>query len=250
MKGPVVVKVGGARLINREDLLQLARYIGWLQEAKRRPVIVHGGGPEIGTLHERLGVPFELQLGLRVTSDESMNLVSMVLGGLVNTRVVATLVEEGLPAVGLTGADLGMMRSRMINERALGRVGGPPQIDTSLIEELLASGRVPVVAPVSVAPDGGLVNVNADSAAQSLAISLAAESLELVTDVPAVKVQGRAVRTLRPTEVANLVDTQEVTGGMIPKLQASVAAVGAGVERVTVGTFESFQNGTATEVRA
>lgn len=250
MSRVVVVKVGGAQLIARDDLDKLTEHIRGLREAGDRPVVVHGGGPEIASLHERLGVDHQQTLGLRVTSDESIDLVTMVLCGLVNKRVVAALVGAGLPAVGLCGADLGLLRAGFINERALGRVGGPPRVDRTLLDELLIMDRVPVIAPLSVAPDGGLLNVNADAAAQAIAVAVGADGLELLTDVPAVRVEGGLTHRLRSAEVAHLVQSQVVTGGMIPKLQASVAAVDGGVASVLVGSIDSVADGTATEVRA
>ncbi len=245
-----VVKVGGAALDDIEYLAALTQHVKQLIADGVRVVLVHGGGKEIGEFHERLGLPFRRELGLRVTSNEGMPLVTMILCGLVNKRVVAHLNDYGVRALGISGADYGLMRASFLNEARLGRVGGPPEVSPEPLRRLLADRTVVVLAPVSLGPDGGLLNVNADVAAQSIAVALGAYSLDFVTDVEAVRGSEGPLRALQPREVQKLMASDIVTGGMIPKLQASVAAIDGGVSRVRVGNLESLVRGTATEVFA
>lgn len=243
-----VVKVGGAGLDELTYLDALATHIKALRVEGNAVVLVHGGGKEIGALHERLGLPFRRELGLRVTSDEGMSVVTMILCGLVNKRVVAHLNAKAIPAVGLSGADYGMMTASFLNEQRLGRVGGPPAVDAESFRRVLEQDVVLVLAPVSIGPDGGLLNVNADVAAQTVAVALGASSLDFVTDVEAVRTARGPVGQLSPVEIQRLVAEDIVTGGMIPKLQASVAAIDGGVGRVRVGNLQSLLSGAATEV--
>jgi acetylglutamate kinase len=242
-----VVKVGGAHLDEVDYLDELTAHLRTLSEDG--PVIlVHGGGKEIAALHDALEVPFRKELGIRVTSDTSMDLVAMVLCGLVNKRLVAHLNAAGMNALGVCGADLGLLRSDFLNPDHLGRVGGPPRVDVAGLESLLETTRVLVLSPVSSAPDGALLNVNADVAAQAVAVSMNADCLDFVTDVEGVRTSEGTVRRLAPAQIDHLIETSVVAGGMIPKLQASLAALAGGVNSVRVGSLESLGHGTATEV--
>lgn len=245
-----VVKVGGAALDDIEYLAALTQHVKQLIAEGVRVVLVHGGGKEIGELHQRFNLPFRRELGLRVTSPEGMHLVTMTLCGLVNKRVVAHLNDYGVRSVGVSGVDYGLMRAAFLNEARLGRVGGPPEVNPEPLQRLLSDQTVVVLAPVSLGPDGGLLNVNADVAAQSVAVALAAQSLDFVTDVESVRGVSGPLRALQPAQVQQLMASDVVTGGMIPKLQASVAAIDGGVGRVRVGNLESLVRGTATEVYA
>ncbi len=247
--GVTVMKVGGARLVRRDDLDALARTIRARHDAGRPTVLVHGGGPEISDLHERLGVPFEKIDGLRVTSPEGMTLTTMVLCGAVNTRIVERFVAHGLPALGVSGVDLGLLRAPLAGA-AWGRVGGPPQVAAERLEQLLAAGLVPVVAPVSLGPDGAAVNVNADDAAHAIAAALGASALEFVSDIPGVTEDDRVLRRLVPVDVERLIARGVVKGGMVPKLRAAVAALAAGVGRVRIGNLTTIRTNHATEVLA
>jgi acetylglutamate kinase len=225
-----------------------------LRREGRRVIVVHGGGPEIGALHDALGVPFEKSDGLRVTHDEGMQITTMVLCGLVNKRVAARFVRDGIPAVGLSGIDLGLLRSDLIDEARFGQVGGPPRVRLERLERLLDEGLVPVIAPVSLGPDGQALNVNADTAAHAIATALSADTLDFVSDVPGVRTRPDSpvvARRLRVSEVQRLLDGSSVIkGGMLPKLRSAVAAVDGGVARVRVGDLAGMARGSATEVIA
>lgn len=245
-----VVKVGGAQLERPEQMAALARYLGGLPRGSTA-VVVHGGGPDIGRMHEALGKSYDKRMGLRVTPDDAMPVVTMVLCGLVNKRLVVELVAAGLPAIGLGGVDLGLLSAGFLNRDLLGRVGGPPSVNTDALRRLLDQGYVPVIAPVCLGPDGMPVNVNADTVAHAVATALQARSLEFVSDIPGVLDGAKQVlRRLDRHDVKQLMDSAAVSGGMIPKLQAAVAAVDAGVARVRVGDLEHMIDNTATEIVA
>ena len=244
-----VIKVGGSLLTRTADVENLSHHVHGLSDRGHQVVIVHGGGVEIGQIHDAIGVPTVKKAGLRVTPEDSMAITTMVLCGLVNTRLVAGLLVTGIPALGLSGVDLGLLRCDLINERTLGRVGGPPRVDGALLRLLLEQGFVPVLAPVSLGVDGEPANVNADTAAQSVAAALGADSLDFVSDVDGVLDGDTPIRRISPAEVPPLIRRSVVSGGMIPKLQAALAALDAGVGRVRVGSLPSLRRGEATEVQ-
>ena len=253
--GPLmVVKVGGANLTRPDYVRDLSRHLRARVQRGERIVVVHGGGPEIGALHDALDVPFTRVDGLRVTSEEGMRLATMVLCGLVNKRVVARLVSDGLPAMGLSGVDLGLLRSELLDPERLGRVGSAPAVDVTRLRVLLDAGLLPVIAPVSLGPDGEPVNVNADTAAHAIATALSATSLDFVSDIPGVRTRKGSTRVaarLTVRDIQRLVSEGDVIrGGMIPKLESAVAAVAAGVGRVRVGNLGGLGRNTATEVVA
>ncbi len=243
-----VLKVGGSLLTEEARMDALGHHVHGLLDGGGRVVVVHGGGVEIAALHDALGVPTRKRSGLRVTPAESMWITTMVLCGSVNKRLVARLLVQGIPAMGLSGIDLGLLRADLINEPSLGRVGGPPRVDDALLRMLIAQGFVPVLAPVSLGSDGEPVNVNADTAAQGIAAALGADSLDFVSDVAGVLDGDTPLRRLRPDEVQPLIARSVVSGGMVPKLQAALAALDAGVRRVRVGSVPSLRSGEATEV--
>ncbi|MCA9669220.1 MAG: acetylglutamate kinase [Myxococcales bacterium] len=245
-----VLKVGGAHLADERYLDALASRLSELRAEGSAVLLVHGGGAEIAALHQALGVPFEKRRGLRVTSERGMDIVTMVLCGLVNKRLVARFVAAGLSTIGLSGVDLGLMRAKLLNYEQLGRVGAAPVVDVARLAALLDEHGLVVMAPTCAGPDGMPVNVNADAVAQALAVAIEAETLEMITDVDAVRTERGPARQLRLGDVEALIAGSVIKGGMIPKVQAALAAVGGGVERVRVGSLESLARGEATEVRA
>jgi len=243
-----VVKAGGAQLNDDARVERFVSYVKEVHEEDCRLVVVHGGGCEIGSLHERLGVPFTQKSGLRATFDGSMDIVTMVLCGLVNKRLVARMVRAGLPAVGLCGVDLGLLEADYIDRDRLGHVGGSPRVSAEALRTLLDCDVIPIIAPVSMSPEGELLNVNADIAAQAIAVALGARILEFVTDVDGLRTGNGFERRVEPPALKRLMATNTITGGMIPKVQAALAAVGGGVERVRMGSYDTLRKGTATEV--
>lgn len=247
----VVVKIGGARLSTADDLNNLASYVEFHKGQGSSVAIVHGGGPEISELHRRLSLPFEKRNGLRVTSKESMELVSMVLCGAVNKRIVAHFSRCGIKAIGISGLDGGLLTSELLDEAIYGRVGRNPEVKSELLGELFSLGRVPVIAPVALCFDGGLVNINADDAALAIAKAVGASAFDFISDIPGVQDKEKnIIAEMTPRDIQELIDRRVVQGGMIPKLQAAATAVLSGVGCVRVGDFESITMKRATEVVA
>jgi len=230
----VVIKYGGAAMENDALKASFAKDVTLLRFIGLRPVIVHGGGPQIGHMLGRLGKKSEFVDGQRVTDDETMEVVEMVLGGQINAEIVALIGEAGGQAIGLTGKDAGgFLRVRKLlgpGGRDLGRVGTPERVDVSLIRTLTKDGFIPVVAPVGVDAEGNTHNVNADNAAGALAEALGAEKLILLTDVEGVLDDAKQlIHQMTEGEVKRAIAAGTVKGGMIPKLECAVHAIERGV---------------------
>jgi acetylglutamate kinase len=227
----VVIKYGGSTMSTAESRAVavdavLLKYIGL------RPVIVHGGGPQIGAALERLGKKSTFVDGLRVTDDETMQVVEMVLGGTVNREIVSLVQEGGGRAVGLTGNDGNMIRvtQRLEPDRDLGRVGRVVRVDPAAIVAVASAGFVPVIAPIGVDERGVTHNVNADEAAGAIAAALSAEKLILLTDVEGVKdAGGTLLPVLNVEQARKYIAEGTIRGGMIPKVECCIAALDAGV---------------------
>jgi acetylglutamate kinase len=227
----VVIKYGGSAMSTAESRAfavdaVLLKYIGL------KPVIVHGGGPRIGATLERLGKKSTFVGGLRVTDDETMEVVEMVLGGKVNREIVSLVQEGGGRAVGLTGNDGNMIRvtQRLEPDRDLGRVGRVVRVDPSPIVAVAAAGFIPVIAPIGVDEQGVTHNVNADEAAGAIAGALVAEKLILLTDVEGVKDSaGSLLPVVTAEEARKHIAEGTIRGGMIPKVECCIAALDAGV---------------------
>lgn len=219
----VVVKVGGNAIEQSRDetLLDivLLRYVGM------QPVLVHGGGPEITAMGERLGLKAEFKNGLRVTDDKTMEVVKMVLTGKVNPDIVGAINRLGGQAVGMSGEDGPSIIAEPLGED-LGFVGRVTQINREPITALLGRGYIPVIASIGLGYDGHAYNINADTVAAEVAVALGAAKLILLTDVPGVLgVDGAVVAVLSREDARHRIDAGEVTGGMIPKLEACLRAL-------------------------
>lgn len=247
MKRPNLLKVGGAHLADPRYLDELLDRVQALV-AEGPLILVHGGGKEIAALQHKLGLSAKTVDGLRVTTRESMDVVAMVLCGLVNKRLVAHFLHRGVHAVGVSGADGGLLKAPFFGKGELGRVGASPTVDVARLRELLPEQGVLVVAPVSLGPDGELLNVNADTVGQAMAVAVEADVLEFITDVDAVDTGDGPATRLSPLEIEHLIRGQIIRGGMRPKMEAAVAALAAGVNRVRVGSLSSLGAGRATEV--
>jgi acetylglutamate kinase len=242
-----VVKVGGQEITPGEPVERLARWAAHEVRSGHRLVIVHGGGEEVTARAGALGLSTEKRHGQRVTTAPMLEVVLEVLAGRVNTRLVAALQAQGVPAVGLTGASGRILGVRPAGtpKGSLGFVGEPTGARVGLLRTLLDQGFTPVVAPVGIDPDGQVYNVNADLAASSIAAALRAD-LYLVTDVPGVLGEsGQPVARLTVTEARRLIGRGVASGGMIPKLEAAAQALRRG-SLVWIGNLE----GLATEHRA
>jgi acetylglutamate kinase len=230
----IVVKYGGHAMLDKELKASFGRDMVLLKYIGIRLVIVHGGGPQIDTTLQAMGRQSSFVDGRRVTDDSTMEVVEMVLAGSINQEIVGLLEQSGGRAIGLTGRDGHMLRvrRRLQEGRDLGRVGEIVEVDPAPIAAVAQAGFVPVVAPLGVDLDGLTYNVNADEAAGAIARALRAEKLILLTDVEGVKdVGGQLVRRLTIAEARKLIAEGTITGGMIPKIQCCIEALGGGVAR-------------------
>ncbi|MFS0737845.1 acetylglutamate kinase [Sphingomonas sp. 1P06PA] len=242
-----VVKYGGHAMGSADAAEDFAEDVALLKAVGINPVVVHGGGPQIGAMLKTLGVESTFVDGLRVTDAETARIAEMVLSGSINKEIVGWIARAGGRAVGISGKDGNSVvvekvrRTRKdpdsLIEQAvdLGFVGEPVDIDRRLFDTLSKSGMVPVVAPIGVGPDGHTYNVNADTMAGALAIALGAERLFLLTDVAGVLDKGKRLLTdLTPTDIEGLRADGTITGGMIPKLETCVHAVQGGVDAAVI----------------
>ena len=218
--GVTVVKVGGNEV---EDMAWVRALAAALVNA-RPLVVVHGGGREVSALQQRFGVEPEWRDGLRVSSAETVKVVSMVLSGVVNKRLVAALLDGGVDALGLSGEDGALITARPALDGALGRTGEVVSVRTSLLASLLALGVVPVVSPVSRGLDGAALNVNADDAAAAIASALGAERLLFVSNVDGVRADGTALRNLAASDVEDAIEAGVATDCHLGRLPRDAAA--------------------------
>ena len=224
----IVIKYGGSAMSDASLRASFAVDVVLLKYIGLRPVIVHGGGPQIGRTLERLGVKSTFVGGLRVTDDETMEVVEMVLGGVVNREIVALVQQGGGQAIGLTGSDGGMIRvtRRLVEDHDLGRVGKVIAVAPAPIRAVADAGFIPVIAPIGVDDDGVTHNVNADEAAGAVARALGAEKLILLTDVEGVlDAAGQLISQLSAAEARKHIAEGTIQGGMIPKVECCIEAI-------------------------
>lgn len=235
-----VIKVGGRPQSDPALVSALA------DAARATPgalVVVHGGGDEVGALQQMYGVTAQFIGGRRVTSALDLEIVRMALSGSANKRLVASLVGAGVAAVGLSGEDAGMLRAAPIDVERFGFAGLPSSVDATLLRHLLAGGFMPVVSPVSRGTndsDSAVMNVNGDDAAAAIATALGATELLLVSDVEGVRADGTTVAHVTRDEARRLIDSGVAAGGMGAKLQAALAALDGGVERVRISDIAAI----------
>lgn len=233
---PVVVKIGGTVATDPDRLGNLFADLASLESP---PVLVHGGGVAVSSLSRRLGLEPRFQDGIRITSPEEMDIADMVLGGSVNTALVRLASHAGIAAVGLTGADAGLLTGRTIGADG-SRTARPLRVDPKVVTLLLSAGYLPVVASVATGEDGGAVNVNADDAAQAVAEALPRAVLCYLSDIPGVlDLSGAVIPRIGTSEVESLIGSGVARDGMAAKLRSSAAAVESGVARVVIGTIEA-----------
>ncbi len=241
----LVIKYGGHAMQDEKLKKGFALNVVLLKYIGVNPVIVHGGGPQIGRLLERLNIGSTFREGLRVTDQATMDVVEMVLVGRVNKEIVNSINCNGGRAVGLSGKDGGLIQARqleMVVSRQdappeiidLGKVGEVHTIHTRVIESLTADGFIPVIAPVGVDEQGETYNINADSVAGAVAEALQAKRLILLTDVPGVLVDDTLISSLDRKEAMEFIETGKAKGGMIPKLKCCLEALEAGVQKAHI----------------
>jgi acetylglutamate kinase len=243
----MVIKYGGHAMVDEELKLAFAKDIVLMKYVGIKPVIVHGGGPQISQMMERLGLKPVFIEGQRVTDEETMNVVEMVLVGTVNKQIVSLINQVGGRAVGLSGRDGDLIQVEKMTiykytgeDRPpeiidIGRVGKVKKINPEVLFTLLERDFIPVIAPVGVGEDGQAYNVNADLVAGALAGALQAEKLIYLTDVEGVKdAEGKLISTLKVSEVEELISSGVARGGMIPKLKSARKAISQGVKKVHI----------------
>ncbi len=236
----VVIKYGGNAMTDEVLKQQFASDVTLMKLVGINPVIVHGGGPQINSLLEKVGKDSRFVRGLRVTDTETMEIVEMVLGGLVNKQIVSLINSEGGRAVGLTGKDGDLVRAKqLVLEKAsadedLGHVGEIDSINAKVVSTLEREGFIPVIAPIGVGAGGESYNINADTVAGSIAVSLRAEKLMLLTNTPGVLRENKLLTGLTSGDVSRLIDDGTIDGGMIPKVQCAVNAVRGGVKAANI----------------
>jgi acetylglutamate kinase len=243
----VVVKYGGHAMGEEGSARSFARDIVLLEQTAINPVVVHGGGPQIGEMLKRLGIKSEFAAGLRVTDAETIEIVEMVLAGSINKQIVGFINEAGGKAVGLCGKDGNMVVARKVSRTVvdpgsriekivdLGFVGEPEKIDATVLTQILGRDLIPVLAPVATSANGGTYNVNADTFAGAIAGALKAKRLLLLTDVPGVLDKSKnLIKQLSMDDARRLIADGTISGGMIPKVETCIYALEAGVEGVVI----------------
>ncbi|KAA2238315.1 acetylglutamate kinase [Salinarimonas soli] len=243
----VVIKYGGHAMGDQAAAEDFAEDVVLLEQSGLKPIVVHGGGPQIGKMLNRLGIKSEFQAGLRVTDEATVEVVEMVLAGSINKQIVGWIGAEGGKAVGLCGKDGNMVTARKATrtvvdpdsriEQAidLGFVGEPEHVDRSILDAVLKAELIPVLAPVAVGSDGRTYNVNADTFAGAIAGAMNAKRLLLLTDVPGVLDKTKTlIPELTVDACRRLIADGTITDGMIPKIETCIYALEQGVEAVVI----------------
>ena len=237
----IVVKFGGHAMGKQAYLDSFAADMMLLRQIGAQPVVVHGGGPQIGSMLERLQIESQFVNGLRVTDEATISVVEMVLSGAINKSLVASIIAAGGNAVGLSGKDGSLITASKIAANKddsavdLGFVGTPKSVDPAVITALMSAGMIPVVAPVGLGDDGKTYNINADTAAGAIAGAMGASRLLMLTDVAGVKdKQGELLSHLTVSDARALIADGTVQGGMIPKVETCIDAVESGAEAAVI----------------
>ena len=243
----IVIKYGGHAMGAEELAKAFARDIVLLEQTAINPVVVHGGGPQIATMLQRLGIKSEFSAGLRITDAATIEIVEMVLAGSINKQIVSYINEAGGKAVGLCGKDGNMVTARKISRTVadpgsaiekvvdLGFVGEPEKVDTMVLDQILGRELIPVLAPVATSASGDTYNVNGDTFAGAIAGALKAKRLLLLTDVAGVLDKSKQlIKELSVDDARRLIADGTISGGMIPKVETCMYALEAGVEGVVI----------------
>ncbi len=243
----VVIKYGGHAMGDRAAAEDFAEDVVLLEQAGIKPVVVHGGGPQIGKMLEKLGIKSEFKGGLRVTDQATVEVVEMVLAGSINKQIVGWIGAEGGKAVGLSGKDGNMVMARKVTRTAidpdsniekvvdLGFVGEPEHVNREVLDQVLQAELIPVLAPVAIGQDGQTYNVNADTFAGAIAGALTAKRLLLLTDVPGVLDKNKnLIPEMTIEDCRRLIADGTITDGMIPKIETCIYALERGVEAVVI----------------
>ncbi|MFT3988802.1 acetylglutamate kinase [Aestuariivirga sp.] len=243
----IVVKYGGHAMVDPALAQQFARDMVMLKVCGLNPIVVHGGGPQINKMLDKLAVKATFREGLRVTDPETMSVVEMVLAGSINKSIVASIQQAGGRAVGISGKDGNLLVAERyvkrktdpatgkVEEIDFGFVGEPARVNTEILNVIMKSDAIPVIAPIGVGWEGETFNVNADTAAGAIATATQAKRLLLLTDVAGVLDKDKnLISELKIGDIPALIENGTITGGMIPKVESAVAVVESGVEGVII----------------
>ncbi len=242
----IVIKFGGHAMTTQESQNLFASDIAFLQQVGTKPLVVHGGGPQIAKMLEKLNIKSDFIDGLRVTDKDTVNVVEMVLSGAINKSIVASILSAGAKAAGISGKDGGLITAKKITTRRdpdssieksvdLGFVGKPVAIDSKVLDALMDGGLIPVVAPLGLGKDGQTYNINADTAAGAISSSLKASRMIMLTDVPGVlDERGKLIEEMTSSEAKKFISKGIVTAGMIPKVETCIEAVDSGTDAAII----------------
>ncbi len=243
----IVVKYGGHAMGEPELGQAFARDIALLKQSRVNPVVVHGGGPQIGNMLDKLGIKSRFEGGLRVTDRQTVEIVEMVLAGAINKQIVAMINKQGEWAIGLSGKDGNLVFAKKVKKSVidptsniesiidLGFVGEPDEVDRTLLDILANSAMIPVIAPVAPGRDGHTYNINADVFSGAIASALNAKRLLFLTDVPGVlDANGKLIKQLTVAQARALIANGTISAGMIPKVQTCIKAIKNGVDGVVI----------------
>ena len=242
----IVIKYGGHAMKDTKSIKSFCEDIALLKQSGLKPVIVHGGGPQIGNMLEKLGIETKFESGMRITDDKTLEIVEMVLCGGINKEIASNINNCGCKAVGLSGKDASMIIAKKHDGKIkdesniekivdLGFVGIPEKINTDIIEILTSNDFIPVIAPLGISKDGKTFNINADTVAGAIAHSLNAKRLLVLTDVEGVKDnQNNVIEELTKDEALKLIADETIAGGMIPKINTCIDAVEKGVSAAVI----------------
>ena len=242
----IVIKYGGHAMKDTKSIKSFCEDIALLKQSGLKPVIIHGGGPQIGNMLEKLGIETKFESGMRITDDKTLEIVEMVLCGGINKEIASNINNCGCKAVGLSGKDASMIIAKKHDGKIkdesniekivdLGFVGIPEKINTDIIEILTSNDFIPVIAPLGISEDGKTFNINADTVAGAIAHSLNAKRLLVLTDVEGVKDnQNNVIEELTKDEALKLIADETIAGGMIPKINTCIDAVEKGVSAAVI----------------
>jgi acetylglutamate kinase len=237
-----ILRVGKEAVYRKERFEQLSEYIRECREADERLILVHGG-------EEHIYQWFQQQSRISSFTGTELDVTAIAVYAL-NMRLVSQLVASGHPAVSVSGVDMGWLQADFLNLERLGRIGGPPRIKQEYIHQLLDANRLPIIAPIGIAPDGLPLTFRTDMLAQILAVTLGASTLEFVIETPLLTEEVGEGRKFTTQNVASLIANHRLDGVIIPKLHASLAALNGGVETVVFGNIENVQSGNAIEIHS
>ena len=241
----VVIKYGGNAMIDEQLKNNFARDVVLMKLVGINPIIVHGGGPQIGDLLHKLGIESKFVSGMRITDADTMDVVQMVLGGLVNKEIVSLINTHGGRAVGITGKDGGLLKAQKLSTHTvdkdteefvdIGQVGEVTEVNVDVLETLTESQFIPVIAPIGVGGDGESYNINADIVAGKVAEALVASKLVLLTNTPGIlDAEQNTLSGLSKADVKSLISEGIINEGMLPKVECALSAVSSGVQSVQI----------------